>query len=707
MLLLTPAWGQRFTQALRLGPLANGPSGSVGVGKMAVDAAGNSYVAGGFSGNLTLGSTTLSSQAGDGFIAKRDSAGTWLWVRQIGGSGNDGAGSVGLDATGRVYLAGEFYSATMQVGSTTLTKAGTDPNKKDVFVACLDGATGAWQWAVRAGGSENESAHDLVVDPVAGALYLTGSFDYTTVLGGTTLTSAGPADLYVGRLDLAGSWRWAVRAGGSTGNELSTDLALDGAGNPHICGSFSGTASFGGLSVTAPLVVPDIFVAQLSPAGTWQWVEKVGGTYSDQASSMAIDAQGNITVAGYFESNLAFGNTTLTTNDGNSTLFIARMNAARQWQWALAAGGSSQDDPGQVVVDGAGNAYLTGDFFSATINFGTIAVANSMTTNCDIFVAKATAAGTWAWAVPAGGVAADAGNSLALDGRGGLYVGGYFNGSPAQFGTLSLSRNPNPYAVGFVARLTTALVAGFAYPGAAYCPTTSGAGITVTPALYAGGTAGVFAATPAGLSLNTTTGIITPAVSQPGTYTITNTVAAVGGSPGVSASAVVIINAPAPTPVLTISYAGGQATLTSSAAADNLFYYNGVLVAGSTGNTLVVSQATQAGLYTVVVSPPGGCPSRPATVRVATATTATAAAAGLQMAVYPEPATGTPRTALVSGSRGPVTLTLRNALGQQVWQARMTAGTVPLQVALPPRAPGMYVLVAEDINGRVARRLSE
>ncbi|RZJ95100.1 MAG: T9SS type A sorting domain-containing protein [Hymenobacter sp.] len=707
LILLTPSWGQRFTQALRLGPLAGGPSGSATVNKIAVDALGNSYVAGSFSGNLTLGANTLSSQAGDGYIAKRDSAGTWLWVRQIGGSDNDTALRLGLDAAGRVYLAGEFYSATMQVGNSTLTKVGTNSNKKDIFIACLDGTTGAWRWALRAGGSENESLQDLVVDPAASALYVTGSFDSTTVLGSNTLTSAGPIDLYVGRLTLLGTWDWAVRAGSSTGNELGTDLALDNSGNPYLCGSVSGSASFGSLTVTAPLYSSDIFVAKLSPTGSWQWVETVGGTYSDRASSIAIDAQGAITVAGYFESTLSFGPTKLVTNDGNATLFIARLSAARQWQWALAAGGDRLEEPGEVVLDGVGNAYLTGDFFSSVASFGSIEVLNSSSVSCDVFVAKATSTGTWAWAVPAGGIGDDGGRCLALDGREGLYAGGYFNGSPADFGTLSLSRNPNPYPVAFMARLTTALAAGFSYPNTAFCPTKSEAGSNVKPTLILGGTAGTFSASPSGLALNATTGFINPSVSRPGTYTIINTVAALGGSPIVSTSTEVIINAPEPTPVLTLTYAEGKATLTSSAAANNLFYYKGVLVAGTTDNTLVVDQATQAGLYTVVVSPPRGCPSQAASVRITMATTNQAADAGLQLAVYPEPATGAPRMLSLSGSWGPVTLTLRNTLGQQVWQTQVALAATPQQVSLPTGLTGMYILVAESIKGRVTRRLIE
>jgi hypothetical protein len=209
-LLVTPSWAQHFTQALRLGPLTGVAWGSAVVNRIAVDAAGNSYVVGNFSNNLTLGNTALSSQAGDGFVAKRDSAGTWLWVRQIGGSGNDALTRLSLDATGRVYVAGEFYSATMQLGNTTLTKAGNDSNEKDIFIACLDGSTGAWQWALRAGGSESESMRDLVVDPAAGALYVTGSFERATVLG-STYPSRGPGMGGCGRvgpleMSLAAPW---------------------------------------------------------------------------------------------------------------------------------------------------------------------------------------------------------------------------------------------------------------------------------------------------------------------------------------------------------------------------------------------------------------------------------------------------------------------------------------------------------------------
>src|SRR6185369_7163499 len=55
-------------------------------------------------------------------------------------------------------------------------------------------------------------------------------------------------------------------------------------------------------------------------------------------------------------------------------------------------------------------------------------------------------------------------------------------------------------------------------------------------------TGGTYSASPAGLTINATTGAITPSTSTPGTYTVTYTVAASGGCPGVTSTTSVTIN---------------------------------------------------------------------------------------------------------------------------------------------------------------------
>ena len=72
--------------------------------------------------------------------------------------------------------------------------------------------------------------------------------------------------------------------------------------------------------------------------------------------------------------------------------------------------------------------------------------------------------------------------------------------------------------------VTDAPTAGFTYAGP-YCQT----GGVPLPTLDAGATSGTYTATPSGLTLNGATGAITLVTSTPGTYTVTNTVAAAGG----------------------------------------------------------------------------------------------------------------------------------------------------------------------------------
>ena len=68
-------------------------------------------------------------------------------------------------------------------------------------------------------------------------------------------------------------------------------------------------------------------------------------------------------------------------------------------------------------------------------------------------------------------------------------------------------------------------VATFSYTGSPYCHNAPNAAPTFT----GGGVAGTFTSTPAGLSLNSASGVVALILSTPGTYTVTNTVLTNGG----------------------------------------------------------------------------------------------------------------------------------------------------------------------------------
>ncbi|MFC6224452.1 beta strand repeat-containing protein [Hymenobacter artigasi] len=149
--------------------------------------------------------------------------------------------------------------------------------------------------------------------------------------------------------------------------------------------------------------------------------------------------------------------------------------------------------------------------------------------------------------------------------------------------------------------------AGFNYASAAYCA--SGANPTAT--LVAGAAAGAFTALPTGLSLNASTGAINLAASQPGTYTVTNTVSANGACQAASATTQVSISA-VPAAALAVSGSttfcqGNSVTLTANGGgtgATYQFLLNGQAIAGAVSATYA---ATQGGSYSVVITNPGNC----------------------------------------------------------------------------------------------------
>src|SRR5438445_3254 len=124
-------------------------------------------------------------------------------------------------------------------------------------------------WAKGFGGSSYNYGRVVAVEPITGNTVFAGYFAGTTDFGGGLLTSAGSMNMVLGKYSPAGGCLWSKRFG-STGTEMPTAVALDASGNIFVAGIFQGTADVGG----GPMVSAgsdDIFVAKYSPAGQYLW----------------------------------------------------------------------------------------------------------------------------------------------------------------------------------------------------------------------------------------------------------------------------------------------------------------------------------------------------------------------------------------------------------------------------------------------------
>jgi len=361
---------------------AGGTSTDQGCG-INVDSAGNAYVCGSFYDTVLFGTTQLTSSGdADIYVAKIDTDGNWLWAKRAGGNGYDWATyTIGIDQNNNIYTTGSF-AGTATFGTTSLTATGNC----DIFAASLD-PDGTWLWVSQAGGT-GYAYGCAISTMANGTTYITGGFTNDATFGTTTLSTFATPDIYVTTLDVNGNWQWAVQAGDNTYfPDFGQAIGLDTAGNAYIGGYFMGTATFGTITLTSPGNPNcDIFVAKINSSGTtWQWATMANGTGDDKINALSVDANGNSYSTGHFMNTVTFGTESLT-SAGNYDIFGAMIDTDGTWQWVQRAGGTLHDIGFAIALDSDANSYLSG-YFKDVASFGNDITFTS-NGDADIFVAK-------------------------------------------------------------------------------------------------------------------------------------------------------------------------------------------------------------------------------------------------------------------------------------------------------------------------------
>lgn len=401
---------------------------------VSADAAGNVFITGGFIGqSITFGSTTLlDGGGGDAFLVKYDASGNMLWAKDIGGASFDYGDAVKADASGNVIVTGTFNSSTLTIGSFTLTNAG--PNE-DAFVAKYD-ANGNVLWATSIGGNDADLGYGVTED-ANGNVFVAGSFRSPTMtVGSTTFTNSGFADIFIVKYDSNGNVVWAKSAGGTSIDEASS-VSVDPTGNIFITGIFeSPSILFGATSLTNAGML-NVFVAKYDTNGNVLWAKSASGTGLFIAHSLSADVAGNVFVAGSFSNApITFGTTTLN-NAGASDVFVAKYDANGNVLWAKGAGGSAIDNGFCVSADAGTNFYLTGQFESGAITFGSSTLTRPQGATDPMFVVRFDTDGNaiCAEALSSGG---DDQNGVCTDAFGNAYVCSDFEANPFVIGSNSL-----------------------------------------------------------------------------------------------------------------------------------------------------------------------------------------------------------------------------------------------------------------------------
>jgi hypothetical protein len=202
---------------------------------LASDAQGNVYVAGLFTGTVTVGATTLTaSGANDMFLVVFDPHGNVVRAARYGSDFyDDPSPGLAVDAAGNVYLSG-FFSDTLDFGNGVAPLVAI---MVDAFVVRFD-PNGDAVWAERFGYSAGPYDAASVALAPNGDPVIAGTAAGTIILGPTTWPSADASNEqpYVARLSAAdGSVIWSAASGGTLHAD-KMHVAVDAAGKTFIAG---------------------------------------------------------------------------------------------------------------------------------------------------------------------------------------------------------------------------------------------------------------------------------------------------------------------------------------------------------------------------------------------------------------------------------------------------------------------------------------
>lgn len=414
---------------------------------MAVDAAGNLYLTGNFSGTMDFdpgaGTASSTSSASDAFIAVYNTAGVYQWHTVIGGSGADEAYSISVDGTGAILLAGYFNGAAdLDPGAGTAPVSSSNMFDSDAFLAKYT-STGAFIWGFGLGAASTDEAMGVATDG-SNNVYVLGRFAQTIDFDPSAATanrSASGTNAFLAKYTAAGVFSYA-KVIGSGGQVYPSDLAVTAAGEAIIGGYTANNADFdpdAGTVIINPASGFDAFIARYNTTGGYVFAKQlVGSANQDEITGVALDGAGNICVVGHFYNTVDFdpgaGTANLTSNGGMDA-FVAKYTGAGAYLWANKIGGSNFDQGFGIAVNPS-NDVLPAGYFDTYADFdpNPATQAGLVAGGGDGYFARYTSAGAYAFAGNIGryGDAFTTGSTavrhLARDAAGNLYVLGTLDG---------------------------------------------------------------------------------------------------------------------------------------------------------------------------------------------------------------------------------------------------------------------------------------
>jgi hypothetical protein len=225
----------------------------------------------------------------DYWIYMSDSTGNKIWDRTLGGTGGEAVAQIIPLSSGDFIVAGVSPSSIS--GDKTVANHGGD----DFWVVKLD-STGNKLWDKVYGGTGGESgSNSFYALPSTGGNFILAGGSTSPANGDVSDTSRGGNDVWIIKLDSAGTKLWDKRYGGS-GVDYCKHIAATADNGFILCGAT--TSPQNGDVTDMPRGVDDYWVIKIDSIGNKQWDKRYGSVHGDIATWIVPAPEGGYWVGG-------------------------------------------------------------------------------------------------------------------------------------------------------------------------------------------------------------------------------------------------------------------------------------------------------------------------------------------------------------------------------------------------------------------------
>lgn len=372
-----------------------------------------------------------------------------LFSGYFGGSAQTQITAVAITWTNQIVIAGWTSSTDLPAsnGASTVSGGGVD-----AFVAAFSPAGGQLIYCTYLGGSSDDRAFGIAVDPQLNT-YITGqtsSSDFP-LAGGIQRTLSGSRDAFVTKLNSSGTALVYSTFFGGSGVDAAYAIALDSANDAVITGDTTSTD----LPVSSTAfqkhisAATDAFVTRLNAAGNAILSSTyLGGSAVEHSAAVQLDSAGHIYIGGSTTSADLPTSTALQATIGGAqngfiTAFAPDLSSL---VFSTYLGGSSGTPSSPEVVNGlaidpTGNVIAAGATPSSDFPVTAGAYQTNLAGETDGFITKLSSAGQMIASTFLGGSLTDGINAIALDFHGYPYVTGYTGST--DFPVQSPAQNAN------------------------------------------------------------------------------------------------------------------------------------------------------------------------------------------------------------------------------------------------------------------------